>query len=103
MALGAQTGNVLRLVVWQGMKLVLLGLAVGALSGYGLKRLMASQYFGKEAWQRQMAEQLYGVQGTDPLTFVVIASLLTSVALMACWLPARKAAQVDPLSALRHE
>ena len=50
-----------------------------------------------------MAEQLYGVQGTDPLTFVVIASLLTSVALVACWLPARKAAQVDPLTALRHE
>ncbi|MFY9575031.1 MAG: ABC transporter permease [Blastocatellia bacterium] len=103
MALGAQPANVLRLVVWQGMKLVLLGLAAGALSGYGLKRLLASQYFGADAWQRQMAEQLYGVQGTDPLTFVVIASLLTSVALIACWLPARKAAQVDPLSALRHE
>jgi predicted permease len=103
MALGAQTNNVLRLVIWQGMKLVLLGLAVGALSGYGLKRLMASQYFGERAWQRGMAEQLYGVQGTDPLTFAVIATLLTSVALVACWLPARKAAQVDPLSALRHE
>ena len=103
MALGAQPANVLRLVVWQGMKLVLLGLAVGALTGYGLKRLLASQYFGQDAWQRQMADQLYGVQGTDPLTFVVIASLLTSVALLACWLPARKAAQVDPLLALRHE
>ena len=103
MALGAQTGNVLRLVVWQGMKLVLLGLAVGALTGYGLKRLMASQYFGERDWQRQMAEQLYGVQSTDPLTFVVIASLRTSVALVACWLPARTAAPVDPLSALRHE
>jgi predicted permease len=103
MALGAQPSNVLRLVIWQGMKLVLLGLAVGALSGYALKRLLASEYFGAEAWQRQMAEQLYRVKGTDPLTFAVVASLLTVVALLACWLPARRASRVDPLSALRHE
>jgi putative ABC transport system permease protein len=49
MALGAQAANVLRLVVWQGMRLVLLGLAVGAVTGYGLKRLQASQYFGEDA------------------------------------------------------
>jgi predicted permease len=103
MALGAQARDVLRLVVWQGMKLVLVGLTVGALTGYALKRLLASEYFGAEAWQRQMAEQLYGVKGTDPLTFAVIASLLTFVALVACWLPARKAAQVDPMEALRQE
>ncbi|HKQ73890.1 MAG TPA: ADOP family duplicated permease [Blastocatellia bacterium] len=103
MALGAQPAKVLRLVIWQGMRLVLLGLVVGAACGYGLKRLLASQYFGPRSWQRQMADQLYGVEGTDPLTFVVIASLLTAAALVACWLPARKASQVDPLAALRHE
>jgi putative ABC transport system permease protein len=103
MALGAQTANVLRLVVWQGMRLVLLGLGVGALTGYGLKRLLASQYFAEDAWQRQMAEQLYGVTGTDPLTFAVITLLLVTVALVACFVPARRATKVDPLVALRYE
>ena len=103
LALGARAANVLRLVIWQGMKLVLLGLVAGASGGYALKRLLASQYFASASWQAQMADQLYGVKGTDPATFAVIASLLTLVALIACWLPARKAAQVDPLDALRHE
>jgi predicted permease len=103
MALGAQAANVLRRVIWQGVKLVLLGLAVGAVSGYALKRLLASQYFASSDWQRQMAEQLYDVNATDPWTFAAIASLLMLVALVACWLPARKAAQVDPLEALRYE
>jgi predicted permease len=103
MALGAQAANVLRLVIWQGIKLVLVGLAVGALSGYALNCLLASQYFASSAWQRQMAEQLYDVKATDPWTFAAIASLLLLVALIACWLPARKAAQVDPLEALRYE
>jgi predicted permease len=103
MALGARPADVLLLVIWQGMKLVLLGLAVGALGGYALQRLLAGQYFASDAWQRQMAELLYGVEGTDPATFAAIAALLALVALLACWLPARKAAQVDPLDALRHE
>jgi len=103
MALGARVPNVLRLVIWQGMKLVLLGLAVGAASGYVLKRLLASQSFGRGTWQARMAEQLYGVSVTDPLTVAVIALLLILVALLACWIPARRATMVDPMIALRHE
>jgi putative ABC transport system permease protein len=102
-ALGAQTANVLRLVLWQGMKLVLLGLAAGAAVGYALKRGLASQPAGRLTWQGRMAEQLYGVSPTDPLTLAVIATLLILVALLACWIPARRATKVDPLIALRHE
>jgi predicted permease len=103
MALGARPADVLRLVIWQGMKLALLGLAVGALGGYALSRLLAAQYFASASWQAQMASRLYGVKETDPVTFAIIASFLILVALIACWLPARKAARVDPLVALRHE
>ena len=103
MAFGAQVGQVIRLVIWQGMKLVLLGLAISALIGYVLKRLVEKQYFAPDSWQRQMAQQLYGVSLSDPLTLVLIAGLLTLVALVSCWLPARRAAKVDPLVALRYE
>ena len=103
MAFGAQMHSVLRLVIWQGMKLVLMGLAVGALTWYALNRLLQTQYFGPETWQQQMTEQLYGVKATDPLTLIVIGLLLTLVALIACWLPARRATKVDPLVALRYE
>ncbi len=103
MAFGAQVRSVIGMVVWQGMKLVLLGLAVSSLIGYALVRLLNSQYFGPDSWQRQIKEQLYGVTMSDPLTLIVIALLLTLVALIACWLPARRAAKVDPLVALRYE
>jgi predicted permease len=103
MALGAQSSNVLRLVIWQGMKLVLFGVVLGTLSGYALVRLLASQYIEKLSWLRQTAELLYGVKGTDPVTLVIVASLLLLIALIACWLPARRASRVDPLEALRYE
>jgi predicted permease len=103
MAVGAQTRDILRLVIWQGMKLVLLGLVVGGAGGYALKRWIGSQASVRGSWQQEMTEQLYGVTGTDPLTVGVIAVLLAMVALAACWLPARRAAQVDPLEALRSE
>lgn len=103
MALGAQTAHVLRMVIWQGMKLVLIGLVVGAAGGYALKRWMASQPGVPGSWRKEMSEQLYGVSGGDPLIFASIAALLALVALLACWLPARRASQVDPLEALRHE
>jgi putative ABC transport system permease protein len=103
MAFGARATNVILMVVWQGMKLVLLGLAISSLLGYALMRLLNTQYFGRDAWQQRMKEQLYGVTINDPLTWIAIASLLTLVALLACWLPARRAAKVDPLVALRYE
>ena len=103
MAFGARVGQVIRLVIWQGMKLVLIGLVLSALVGYLLNYLLERQYFAPDGWQREMAEQLYGVKLGDPLTLVVIATLLALVALFSCWLPARRAAKVDPLVALRYE
>jgi len=103
MALGARTANVLRLIVWQGMRLVSFGLIVGGLAVYALKRLFASQAFAEYAWRRQATGLLYGVTGTDPAVLMVIVGLLSMVALVACWLPARRASKVDPLVALRYE
>jgi putative ABC transport system permease protein len=89
MALGAETRDVLALIVGQGLKLALGGVAIGAVASFAATRLMA--------------ELLFGVSATDPLTFVATALLLTSVALLACYIPARRAAGVDPIEAIRFE
>jgi predicted permease len=89
MALGAQPGDVLRLVIGHGARMALIGVAIGIGAALGLTRLMANQ--------------LFGVSAHDPLTFAGGALLLMIVAVAACYIPARRAMRVDPLVALRHE
>lgn len=89
MALGAQRRDVLRLILAQGLKLVLIGIAIGLLGAFALTRLMEAL--------------LFNVHPTDPLTFAAVALLLAAVALLACWIPARRATKVDPMAALRSE
>jgi putative ABC transport system permease protein len=89
MALGAQAGDVRNIVIFQGMRLALIGVVVGTAAAVGLMRLIA--------------DLLYGVKPWDPLVFVTVPIVLSVVALFAVWLPARRATRIDPLDALRYE
>jgi putative ABC transport system permease protein len=95
MALGALRGDILKLVVGQGMLLVIYGLAIGLLLGFALTRVLASSIFFD-------SELLFGITATDSLTFAGVTILLAFVALAACYLPARRATRIDPVEALRN-
>ncbi|MEW6127997.1 MAG: ABC transporter permease [Acidobacteriota bacterium] len=88
-ALGANTGDVLRLIIWQGVKLVLIGLLIGGAGVFALTRIIENQ--------------LYNVSATDPLTISIVGGFLLMTALFACWIPAYRATKVDPMVALRYE
>jgi ABC-type antimicrobial peptide transport system permease subunit len=89
MALGAQKFDVMRMVLKDGARMTLAGILIGLVGALALTRLMGTM--------------LYGVRPTDPLTFISVAALLGIIALLACYLPARRAMKVDPMEALRHQ
>jgi predicted permease len=95
MALGANRGNVLKMIVWQGMVLAVIGVVLGLVGAYVLTKYL-------ESWVG-LSKMLFEVKVSDPLTYGAIAVLLTVVALIACYIPARRATKVDPLVALRYE
>ncbi|HXT74392.1 MAG TPA: FtsX-like permease family protein, partial [Candidatus Angelobacter sp.] len=89
LALGAQRGDVMKMIIGDGLKLVLIGVALGIGGAFALTRLLA--------------RFLYGVVPNDPATFVAVPVILAVVALVACWIPARRAMRIDPMVALRYE
>jgi putative ABC transport system permease protein len=89
LALGARPGDVLRLIIGQGLAHALIGTLVGGAAAFGLTRFLSTQ--------------LFGVTSTDPITFAAVALILMAVALVSCWIPARRAMKVDPMVALRYE
>ena len=89
MAIGAQPRDVFKLILGQGMMLTVIGMAAGLLGAFALTRLMATM--------------LFGVKPTDPLTFGGVALLLFAIALIACYIPGRRATKVDPVNSLRYE
>jgi putative ABC transport system permease protein len=95
MALGAENRDILRLVIGQGMMPVAFGLAAGLMLSAAVTRVLTSSLFETEL--------IFGVEATDSLTFAAVTALLACVGLLACYVPARRATQTDPLVALRHE
>jgi ABC-type antimicrobial peptide transport system permease subunit len=89
MALGADRSTIRKLVVWHGMRLAIIGVALGVAAALGLSRLIASFLFGVKPW--------------DPAVFIAAPLILSAVALLAVWLPATRASKVDPMQALRME
>jgi putative ABC transport system permease protein len=89
MALGAQGRTILHMVIGKGLRLVAAGVAIGLFLSYGATRLLSSE--------------ISGISSSDPLTFAVVAVIVVTVGLLACYVPAQRATRVDPLVALRYE
>jgi ABC-type antimicrobial peptide transport system permease subunit len=89
MALGADRSTIRSLVVWNGMRLALIGIALGIAAAFGLTRFLASFLFGVKSW--------------DPAVFIAVPIVLSVVALLAVWLPATRASRLNPMQALRVE
>jgi putative ABC transport system permease protein len=95
MALGASRFNVMKMIVRQGMTLAIVGVVLGLIGSYVLTKYL-------ESWVN-LSQMLFGVKVSDPATYIVISVILTLIALVACYIPARRATKVDPLVALRYE